>query len=435
MQISLPEETNKNTSDQNILTEGTRRSHEFLAKFSHDWMMQLSAGLAYNLMVAIVPMGIAVIAVLGFTVGNLNPAAQAQLIDHIQHSFPSTISSHNILEPALTRLSKSAGLLSILAVVTAIFGGSRLFIAIERCFDIIYHTNPRRAIRQNLMALLMMLVFIVLIPIMVLASSLPAVIISLVRNSLFNQLSLVSQLAHNALVLSVASILGSLFVAWILFQSIYIVVPHQKISLKKSWKGALVAAILLTVFLALFPLYVTHFMSSYTGVAGFAIIFLLFFYYFAVILLFGAEVNAYFAEGVRPLPYQLATALLQQSIDPALKGQSTIVEQSAPPLAKAASQPDVSTSRQKTTDSQRQQELAARSDAGGEAVDENQTTPPERQLLAFLKRKKHQLKYFKGQQKKKFRPEVVLSTAVGTALAFAVTVRSLHAKTDKALKK
>jgi len=427
MQVSLPE-TNKNTSDQNVLSRGTRRSHEFLAKFSHDWMMQLSAGLAYNLMVAIVPMGIAVIAVLGFTVGNLNPAAQAQLIDRIQHSFPSTISSQNILEPVLTRLSKSAGFLSVLAVATAIFGGSRLFIAIERCFDIIYHTSPRPAIRQNLMGLLMMLVFIVLIPIMVLASSLPAVIISLVRSSTFSQFPLVSQLARNGLILSAASILGSLLVSWILFQSIYMVVPHQKISFKKSWQGAIVAALLLEVFLSLFPFYVTHFMSSYTGVAGFAIIFLLFFYYFAVILLFGAEVNAYFAEGVRPLPYQLAT-MLQESVDPqpgALKGQSTTT-----PLVKETGQPTVAISGSAPLSQPAQSELAASGAAEAQAGDKQQSTASKRQPLAFLQRKKQQPERPKGQPKKKFQPEVVLSTAVGTALAFALTVRSLRTKTEK----
>jgi uncharacterized BrkB/YihY/UPF0761 family membrane protein len=40
-------------------------------------------------------------------------------------------------------------------------------------------------------------------------------------------------------------------------------------------------------------------LSDYAGQVGFAIILLVFFFYFAVILLLGAEVNAFYAEGVR----------------------------------------------------------------------------------------------------------------------------------------
>jgi uncharacterized BrkB/YihY/UPF0761 family membrane protein len=38
-------------------------------------------------------------------------------------------------------------------------------------------------------------------------------------------------------------------------------------------------------------------------VFGFTAILLVFYYYFAVILLLGAEVNAFFAEGVRAIVY------------------------------------------------------------------------------------------------------------------------------------
>lgn len=66
------------------------------------------------------------------------------------------------------------------------------------------------------------------------------------------------------------------------------------------------AAVALQIYLILFPFYVTHFMSSYTGTVGFAVILLFFFYYFALILLVGAEVNAFFAEGKRAMPEDLA---------------------------------------------------------------------------------------------------------------------------------
>jgi uncharacterized BrkB/YihY/UPF0761 family membrane protein len=51
---------------------------------------------------------------------------------------------------------------------------------------------------------------------------------------------------------------------------------------------------------------VTHFLSGYTGTVGFAIIFIFFFYFFAVILLGGAEINAFYAQGKRAIPENMA---------------------------------------------------------------------------------------------------------------------------------
>ncbi|MGH2479863.1 MAG: YihY/virulence factor BrkB family protein, partial [Ktedonobacteraceae bacterium] len=228
--------------------------------------------------------------------------------ERFQHIFPSTLSS-NLLQLALASLNRHAGFLGLLAIITAIFGGSRLFISIEGYFAIIYRTTPRKIIAQNVMAFLMLLLYIVLTPLMIFASSVPALLLVLVQNSALNQIPGVTRLAQNSLLLSTGSILGSLVVSWILFEAIYLIVPNQKISFKKSWMGAVVSAILLQLFLFLFPLYITHFMGNYTGEAGFLVIFLLFFYYFAVILLLGAEINAYFVEGVPALPDNVAAVL------------------------------------------------------------------------------------------------------------------------------
>ena len=86
----------------------------------------------------------------------------------------------------------------------------------------------------------------------------------------------------------------------------YLVVPNQRISFRDSWVGALLAAVVVQAYLQLFPFYATHFLSGYTGTVGFAIIFVFFFYFFAVILLAGAEINAFYAQGKRALPDNLA---------------------------------------------------------------------------------------------------------------------------------
>jgi hypothetical protein len=164
----------------------------------------------------------------------------------------------------------------------------------EGIFGIIYHVRQRTVIKQNLMAFGMLLLFIVLIPIMAFASALPAIVLSI--------------LPGNSLIPFLGGILGVLIASYILFQAIYIVVPNQHISFRNSWLGALVAAIALDIYLTLFPLYVQHFLSSGPAASlGTAIFLLIFFYYFAVILLLGAQVNAFFAEGIKATPVDLVS--------------------------------------------------------------------------------------------------------------------------------
>jgi uncharacterized BrkB/YihY/UPF0761 family membrane protein len=155
----------------------------------------------------------------------------------------------------------------------------------------------------------MMLAFLVLIPLMAFVSSVPALLPALARTPVINRIPGVVQLTNNAFVLGLIGILTGLVICWILFEAIYSVVPNMRLSFRHSWRGAVVAALGLELFLTLFPVYITHFMGSYTGTAGFLLILLVFFYYFAVILLMGAEINAYFAVGVPPLPNNIAVIL------------------------------------------------------------------------------------------------------------------------------
>jgi uncharacterized BrkB/YihY/UPF0761 family membrane protein len=167
-----------------------------------------------------------------------------------------------------------------------------------------------------------MILFIILIPLMVLTSSIPALFTSLAQNPVLRQVPFFAQLVSNGLLLSVIGVLVGLLICWLLFEAIFLFVPNQKINIRNSWLGALLSAILLVIFLTLFPLYVAHFMGSYTGAIGFAVILLVFFYYFAVILLLGAEINAYFSEHIPPLPNNLAAILCEKYGKPEQEAES-----------------------------------------------------------------------------------------------------------------
>jgi len=294
-------EPQKTSEAKQVAEKGVKSLQAFWTKFNNDWVMTFAAGLAFNLITAIFPILIALIAITGFIFGSFDPSFQQDLISKIQSVFPPPINQGNVLGPALATLSKNAGFFAFIAILVAIFGGSRLFVTIEGYFAIIYHTRQRSIIPQNIMALVMLLIFIILIPLMVFASSIPALVQSIL------QATPLHQVPGYGFFFTVIGILTGLIIAWILFEAIYIVVPNQHISFRNSWLGAVIAAVALSIYLYLFPFYVTHFLSNNTGQVGFAVILLLFFYYFAVILLLGAEINSYFAEGIPATPEPLTT--------------------------------------------------------------------------------------------------------------------------------
>jgi membrane protein len=294
----------------------------FWTKFNNDWSWNNAAGLAYNLILAVFPIVITLLSLLGFFLGTLDPGAYQSALDKITGSSSSLAEAKPIVAAAFQQVRKDAGLLGAIAVVLALFYGSRLFIFMEGCLDIIYHVRPRGFLAQNLLSIVMLLLFVVIFPIAVVASAAPAFVFSLLQQSSF------SQLPGSNLLFGLGGILGGLIAWYMLFQVIYMVVPNQKISFRESWLGAVVAAVLLELYLALFPLVVAHFLGIFAGTLGLLIL-LIFFYYFAMILFLGAEVNA-FVKGVREMPHDLVTMVHMMTSKPPRSAEA-IKEHAAAP--------------------------------------------------------------------------------------------------------
>ena len=320
------------TSDLQVVAEGPnedgKRAHsvekaqgklallqQFFTKFANDWSMAFAAALAYSLLTAVVPIVIAMFSILGFALGQREIHTILQAITKI---LPALSSQQDVIQRSLNQLASQAGFLALIAVLLALFGGSRLFVGLEGILDIVYRVRPRPLIPQNIMAFIMMLLFIILIPIMFFASTLPAFVLQFVYAvPALKAVPLISAITNNAVTVYLTGALGGLLAAFILFLAIYIIVPNQPISLHHSWLGSLVSAIALELFVTIiFPLYTTYFMRNYVGQAGFAVILLVFFYYFAIILILGAEINAFFLENVRPLPNDLATFVSTMANNP-----------------------------------------------------------------------------------------------------------------------
>jgi membrane protein len=315
----------------------------FYTKFNNDWSFNFAGALAYSLLLSIFPIALAILAILGLIVGSLSPQAYAHLVSSITHGLPSYISGTigSTLTKQQSRLTSGSIILVIVGVVLAIFNGSRLFILMEGCFSIIFHVRQRAVIKQNLMAIGMFFVFLVLIIIMAVAASLPSFITGLL-SSLGIGKSPVTTVLY-----PIIGIVIAVFAAWVFFEAIYIIVPNQKISFSHSWIGSLVAAILLEIYMVLFPVYVAHFITGYAASISSVLILLIFFYYFGIILFLGAEVNAFFAEHITSTPTDLASlvhiATSHLPKDPQEKEDQAALSHKPEPLGDAASKAHVDT--------------------------------------------------------------------------------------------
>lgn len=260
----------------------------FWKKASNDWIFNLSAMLAYNLLMTIIPILAMLLSIFGLVLGSLSPATEQQFINSITNGLPG---GQTLIQAALKRLAQSSGLFAVITIIVSAWFGSRLFITIEQCFGIIYRLPTRKFIRQNSIALSMMLIFVVLIPILLAVSSAPSFLSSAVVDKLLPNAT------ATRIWLAVATAIAGFIVASALFLVIYSVVPNRPLRIQDAWRGALIAGLLLEIYDVAFPFYASHFLkpNSYGSTAGFAVLVLVFFYYFGFILLLGAELNSYWA--------------------------------------------------------------------------------------------------------------------------------------------
>jgi YihY family inner membrane protein len=260
----------------------------FWIKISNDWIFNLAGVLAYNLLLSVFPILLLLLAITSFALDGLSPGSQMRLQAILQQALPDGTAT-NLLYHVTITLHHSAPLLLVIGLIFALINGSNLFVVLENCLGIIFKLRGRNPIRQRLMAFAMLLLYVVVIPIMVLSSIVPAALVRFLGIASKNQTA--------ALFVQAAGVGLSVVSALLLFGVLYLIVPNRRVGPGEIWKGTVVATLLLVLYDVVFPLYVGVFLQpqNYGTAAGFAIVILIFFYYLAFILLLGAEINSWAA--------------------------------------------------------------------------------------------------------------------------------------------
>ncbi len=277
-----------------------KRVKAFWAKFSNDWCMNLAGLLAYNFLTAIFPLLLGILALAAFVA----PASvMQQLAGKMNSALPSGFSGGSGINfsTILQNFRRASGITLIVSLVGLLWTGSNLFGVMENCFSIVFRTKTRSFITQKLMAVAMIIIFAILAPLSVVASSITGSVSGLTRAF--------GNVPGLGLVFGIGGYLIGVLFAFVLFFVIYIVVPNMPINPRDAWRGALVAAVLFEIVNLVFPLYVRSQHSQFGQFALLLAILTFWFWVISLILLLGAEMNSFAALGQRAMGSDLPTML------------------------------------------------------------------------------------------------------------------------------
>ncbi len=283
---------------------------QLLVKCKEDWIHHLAQALAFSYITAIVSGAILVVGIFGLIHGKFDTQLRQILTSNLGAGTPSQLSSFfdQTFGQALGTFTHSSPIVISLLLVLAILIASFFFSLLESCFDVIYHLPPRPFLRRHLVAIVMLLLYLVINTISLLLTQAPTAFLTLLR------IVQPGETPGRNLTLRIASIVVSILISFIVFEFIYVMIPHRHITfrtlgrhIRNSWRGAAMATVAQLLFVLLLPLYTSYFLGSYLGQVAFVAILLLYFYITTLILLFGAEVNAFFAEGIHVPQYDLIT--------------------------------------------------------------------------------------------------------------------------------
>jgi membrane protein len=255
-------------------------------KYIEDQAPNWAALIAWNALFALFPIVLFAASLLGFALQIFGASANAKVYDLIFSAIPGDPKQQSELIHAVSGVKSASGVFFVIGLLGTLWGGSALFGVMEQAFAVIYHTKPRDFVRQKLISFAMVLLFTVLVGIAVVGSTLVAALKKL------PEIPGVPTVVYSGFG-DILPVIVGVVAGFILFLTIYYVVPNRQQDLGKVLPGALVSGVCFELVTLLFPLYVNLNRGINQYGATFALIFVLmtFFFFVGLITMLGAEVN------------------------------------------------------------------------------------------------------------------------------------------------
>jgi len=243
----------------------------------------LSAMIAYNMLLGIIPIALLGLFVAGQVLSSF--AVQHSVLTDLQNVFPGT--AEHTLNLLLSEITSSTTSTGVLALLASLWLGSSFWGALDTAFAVIYGCRSRPWLEQKRFALTMLGVVLVF---MVATVAVP-VAQSILRAGAAR---LPFHLAHVAALVYAGSLAFGIALLFACLSVIYYRVPNRWVSWRAVWPGAIGATLAIGVVDYAFPVYLTNIstIARFGTTIGFIVIMLLWFYVLALIILSGAIVNA-----------------------------------------------------------------------------------------------------------------------------------------------
>lgn len=275
------------------------RAGQLLKKVMDDRAPNLAVLLAWGTLNTLFPLVLGILAIAGFVLRD--PQRLDQLTSTLFAVLPQEAAT--TLSNILTTTRENAGTATVVSILLLLFSGSNFFANMEMVFDIVYHVQDRNIVMQRVLAVVMLVIVTALL---------------LVSTTAYGLGTLIGSLP---IALPVGPVLGrvvgwsiSIVSAILMFVLLFKILPNKPQGWKQTLPGALGAAVLFFVILQLFPLYMAIFGKGFQAYAAFGVFLLLMFwlYLLGLVLVLGAELNAFLEEPGRSTALAEATAKAQK---------------------------------------------------------------------------------------------------------------------------
>ncbi len=253
--------------------------------FSRNNAGDLAAAIAYHSLIAMVPIFFLLVGVTGLFLQNQTVIDQAERV--VRTVFPEGSGSVDAFRQALESRQNS-GILTLASFVTFSWVGTGLISSMARGMNRIYNVRNAAFITEKQRGFTVIMLFLLFFVLSVLASVLPTLLLLL---------DLPEALDFTFLTTRYSQLIayGTAFTFTILlFFVIFRIVPNARQRAADVWPGTLVSAILFSVMVQVFPIYIDLVggVNRYGPLLGLISLIVVALYFLAHIILFGSYINA-----------------------------------------------------------------------------------------------------------------------------------------------
>jgi membrane protein len=261
----------------------------FYRKAYEDNVTGLAGMVAYNMLLAILPLALIALFVGGQVLDSTE--LQRSVLDDLRRIFP-TAAEHT-LSTTLDRIEAGTGRIGVAALVASVWIGASFWGALDTAFCRIYHVRCRSWLQQKRFALAMLAVVLLFMAATVAVPTLQSILVSGAGKLPFG-------LAGVRGVVFAISLVAGLSLLFVTLAIIYWTVPNEPVPWRAVWPGALAATLAIGLIDYAFPAYLSNVstIAQFGTTLVFVLIVLLWFYAVALIILGGAVTNAMRFEGL-----------------------------------------------------------------------------------------------------------------------------------------